>query len=1225
MAPYKQRLVTLYKILDFFEENPFEQKFCGMTKRDALCLVQFYLNEQGENISVLENINFLVQGKNFKKSFDSFIGSLKAAKDRIGDNIKKFDATSSTPSAAPPPLPLDQTMSQTINPPLLKSIVQEYENHIRETVGDDVTRERQARGQWASAVVADGMPFTKRWSKEKIKTTSGETTTKGEIVENTFKDILNNQLAEQRKKDRESVLLQQKTDLAASAVKISGDASVEKIITDIFDQPVHTVKQKVDPTTGQPIIGPDKNPVTEIEYTEERKIWDGFIFENPASLSKQPQDFSQAARENEIKKHYLQELQKRGVTQAQQIVDQLDARALTEVSFLKYFHSISTDPSLLDDARQEKIGGLFAGKMLAGAHQAVNAPSLDPIKKSSLISEAVQETYIELAADGFSLLHASDKIVAQKLQEKLEKKFQSRIFGKQGVTITPVAFDTEIAVETKELAAIQTARAISWDTGYHTIPIPGLVFMDEFQRAQIIGNDAIYQLLKTGKGIDNQTLSLAFRFTHKIDEHRPPSIEEKALLMAYLTKYQEIVQNRPALGWVIHKLADWHSMNSALPETFVRTRLGSLLFLPKMMALQYAKAFISAAASDISIVPYAFTYFAWSFVKGSVSLRIKGIYTSAIDKVFGKSFLKNIFYIKDAHGIAHVTLLHPLEAAKVVWTETWRKGVQWMVNKTVIWGARILGKEVLATAIGGPIGLALGGFWIIWDFLTPEWLKKALKFLLVGFTIGLLWLLQFLVGWGGVIGGLLGLIFPILGPLTPIIGTFLGMGVGSLWYFLTGSSAFAPGWVVSLFPHATGVGTAIGNFIGGVGNILGFGTGHALAAQAGTTAAVVSAVPAVASVSGAIAGIGFLWIGSWVPVSPQAVPGGLAATSFKVEKSVAPVNTSNCPEFSPGKKCKNAVTTDAGAEFEYTITIQSAPGKTISNIRIKDTVTILALGQCGLNIENACPKGTKVNKYEITPTIPDTSTITIPDATGKNAVEIKYRIKLNDSKYRNSVVMNLVEVSANGELGTNGSVFTIGTPPPSDCPVKLGQISCASLGSPLYPNRCQHGSDSYWSGTGTSACAYAIPYLTGTMSNSTRYANGTVCANRNLQPQREDYGFAADITPVINDMVFFPSIYGEELNWRRYGGIVSNGKDGSWGYSAYYEASGVDFSYKIYVTHIRKSDISDGGRSGTQLGTMCDKARGECTIGKHVHVEVVQIARLSGKQTTLRPEFLCSY
>jgi hypothetical protein len=1302
----KSRLITLLKIVDFFEENPFEQSFCGMSKRDALCLVQFYLKEQGSDISVLANLDFAQHvGKRFHDAYGSFESSLKLARTELAETIESVDIL---PQTAQPNLPLSQTLSQSSVPAELPEIVQKFQDSVLNVTGDSVPdpKNREARGQWTKAVVVHGLPLRDKWNKKKIAVTNPRTGeqeeyTNEQIVQDNFSHILNQQLADEREQERINRFNQQKTNLAGKAVAAAQNFSVTSGQT-LSDQQLHDMEKIFTDVVDQPVFDQQTNTIT-----QEAQLWENFVLKHPDAAIKTQDDFSQAKREAEVKNYYLNELVKNGVdkTMAGEIINQIGTRDLTEVSFLKYFRHLSTDPSLSPEGQQEKIGGLLAGKMLAAANQAVNAPGFDPAKKSQLVTDAVLETYVELANQGFSFLQAPDSVISQKLDENLQKKFYQRaIIRGQNVTISPIVLDSEIVLEAKELLSRQTAAVTTGEAGYHTLPIPGLMFMNEFQRTQIVGNEDLFKLLKTTNNVKNAALKYHSQHLaeldlqiqkaqkgeikispdglkrlqankayvvsltetgkinlllesfggHPISREKGFSAEEIALLQKYFETYQKILNNHKTLGGIIHTVAYWTSMNDHFTQG-LRTKGGFIGFgasffaLPNIMLLQYGKAFISAALGDPSIAPYALSYFAKSFVVGAGSLFIKGQYRGLVDwgfkqlslgtigllgknnllssLIIGKAFpfLKGIFYVTDGHGMTHVTLLNPLQAAKVVWTEVWRSTAQKAVNTLFVWGARFLGKEILVTAISGPIGVIFGAFWIIWDFLIPDWVKKALAWAAAGFIFllinlwGLIWpILAYLLGPLGLAFGLIGLI--IGGPIAGLLGAFIGMSLGTTLFGLFGWHT-APGWIMSLAPGWSGITGVIGKALSGVWNAL---TATPAVSAAGGAGGAIAVGTATGAGVAAYAGIAFLHVIMWTPVTPQAVPGGLVAQDFTVEKSVAPTNPTHCPDFATKKNCKNAVTISSNdVGFEYILRIVAAPGKTISNIQIKDKITIIARGPCGTNLEDKCPKDKATKTYEITPIIPDTSSITLPTADGKNAIDVKYPIPpllLQDEKYRNSAVFNLVEVAATGQKATNGTAFTIGDPPPSLCPLNLGRITCGSLGGSF--TACQHGNDSYWNKitTCTKSNTYWIPMLGQARYSKSTYGGTTnKCYNPNDPEAKDYYGFALDIVSSASDAALFPYISSVKINWTRETPFYPNPgpaeENHIYGWSVIYR--GTDESgghYRMGISHINKDTAQDNGSSGDVMAMLyVDNA-----MGKHLHIELSTIT--NGTEQFHRPE-----
>ncbi len=743
--------------------------------------------------------------------------------------------------------------------------------------------------------------------------------------------------------------------------------------------------------------------------------------------------------------------------------------------------------------------------------------------------------------------------------------------------------------------------------------------------------------------------------------------EEESLFRLYLQNYQKISKSK--LGWLVHKSAYWHSLQETnLPSKGLGKILGpfgQVFRLPNMQLWAYSKAFLSNSFSDPSIAPYALAFFVKQYITGSVSFYIKSQFCALIERGFsglrnrvfnrfgrntigskiaekGLDFFQSLIFIRH-NGVSIITIFHPIQAAEAVFDFVWRTTAQHLVDKTILWMGRVWGTEavnIFFTKVLGAGGAILGipiiGTLIgailtiapfIWDFIIPDWVKKGIKLIFAGITLGLFWILQYLIGFGGMIGGLLGsLIGLAFGGggflIGGAIGTVIGMAAGSVWYFLTGSAAWAPGWIVSLFPGWAGIGGSISNLFGGILN----GISGALSPGVALAAPAVNAVVTVslAGIGGVVVYTGFvamplLQMALWTPISPQGVPGGMVAENFQVEKTVIPVNSQFCPNFNADHHCENDVIIQNQAKFKYSVKITIKPGVQISNFLVKDTITVLSQGP------NPIPSPPVIKKYEFFPKTGEAK------ATAEGILELEYEIDINgkDDKgdpiclnCQNSVVMNLVTVEANGEKATNGTSFFIGTPPPSDCPLENGRISAGSLGG---KHENQHGLDSYWNYVeavlkGT-RCSYAIPWMTQTNGPSLSIPGATYCTGKS--PLGTDYGFAVDVAPVPlkNDTVRFPSVEGETLDWK----YESHGPNGTnWGYLAYYHAQGKEYYYRILVIHIRESDINTkGGLSGEFLGTLCDKERKECNMGKHLHVELTR--QKNGITKSLRPEFLCDY
>lgn len=1313
-----QRIFSYLSILKFFYENPFEQEFSGVSKKDALYLVQSHLRDLSarypedhefkdlKNISLLSNIDFATKiGKDFRFAFDNFNKTLERAIRALDDEQQLIDSQAKqgrpTPARLPPNIP-----------PNISALVEEYERNVLQTV----SRHPSPRGQWFSGV-SNRHLLRRAWEDEvALQDKDGNAISK--------KDALSRLLETARfaeiKKQQEENLISKKELLLENA-----ESAFERAFAE---------------TGAAAVISPKdiKNlfiDILEKDSEEEQEVWQGQVLSVFSGMGITPKILSKEERDKKIKSAYQkkvqeqiyqrlsggapptpdEQLKKQRETTAQtqaadlarEIVDNLNTKALIFASLRKHLNNIYAISDI--DQKREILGGLLFGRVLAEANSA--CAEIQDVRKNRLIEEATFDAVGELLSARY-VDRLTPEFVRSTIEKHLQKKVGKKIKLPDGsfpeIKLDQEAdFASEIIEITSDAVPQSIEQALDQTAGQYggkyKIPIPGLIFLDQLARTSIVANNALYESLKKAQNLregwdlfkksdyikDHLQRNIIY-FKELLDKETDPqkkerlqqnvdffnacladptktpddvifqvfslqyaeehhlSIEERQLFMKYLENYQRVIQKSPILGRWVHFVANFNSLETTnwVSKTFQKIPiLKNFMQLPNAQVWALSKIFFQVAINDPSVVPLAVWQLGWGITKSSFLFSVKQKFASRVNmfferliektpSLFAKNTLRGVrslVFVRH-RGVTIITLLQPLAAVEAIWDKAWRTGAQLLVDKTVIWALRLLGKRVFASlvssiGVGGVlfgipvIGPVLGFLWIIipfvWDFLIPERVKRFLKWVVMGLSLGLLWLIYYVLGLGGVLGLIIGAFIPVVGP---VLGALIGMGVGIGVYVLTGSKLLAPGWFVNLFPNLSGIfGGSAGSVASGIGQSLGsLGAGTAYAAPA-TGGAIAVGTVAGAGVASYL-GITFLTTALWTPVSPSAVPGGAVATSFQVRKSVKEVNTGFCTFSDTKSSCTNdAADPGKNTEFEYQIKIQvTDKNKKLTNFKITDEIHIIALGPN----PPANPTMKDVKKYVVTPTniVPPTE---LPDASGNNTAVVTYIINFRDSKYMNSYISNLVTVETGGEKATNGFSFTIGKPPPSMCPLLLGEITCGSWGGTY---DC-HGTKSYWQYVetydGRPACSYPIPVLDNSMSQKTQ--SSWPCYSPSGS---ETYGFALDISKTVDPSgsVFFPWIVGEdEISW-----TMENSFPNGTYFAAFYRGvapSGKQF--RIYVTHMNSS-FAPNGESGEKLGEIClstnydeyDNKTSACYMSTpHLHIELA----IDGK--AVRPEeyLLCGF
>ncbi len=1283
-----KRIEAYLKTLEFIRSHPFEESIAGLSRQDALTLIQNFLDQHfpRQKINLLRYSDLLSSGKNILTDSVRFSTQIGLAINQLTPLLN---------------LPEDQTTISFANSTLpaadINRIVEAWENEVNDSFKNISPMSKRA---FLPTSTARASPFRKKWEKQVVYTeTYKDSKGKEHKIEHLAGETLAKELLQERSFQVQREIVSQRQNRIYEIKTKLGTELTEQLSLATEDQP----RELLDNIAKIHQIIVDTVDLNE-DVSQEEKFWEDTSFSIYKPLQRQAiGSLTPEQREEKIKEVYEKKVQEKLAASGdplsqdtdfiKQVVALIPGEYLTEQSYLKF-----VDKKLNQQGRdifeiREDIGGLLFGKLTLEAERAVSGIQLRP-KQRQKMGDAVAEAFFEIQAKGLNVANMSSDEINKILYDKLDKNLRTAVVRRG-------SNEFDISQEAKQIAVFeaQIAAAKGDTEELHALPIPGMIFLDKISRRMIVEDKTLYNALKTRtvdetlqtfpklkleelqnklnagkklskneeglykelknnlKNISSENL-LPFLFgleptsdTHKFSK------EEMLLVKRYLQGYQQVLQKHKTIGWMVNWNARLYSMNPVFSV--------GKFSLPKIQAWMVFKQTLSLSFSDPTLFPLASTILTWNLVKGTVGYTIKNeIYIKGINKIFNTipslnrvGFFFFFFFVKEP-GQYIVTWLHPVHAVKSLLEEGGKKLLQKTLNKTVQWGTRLIGKEamekVLAKLASSALGrLIVGGgipvigqilnlLGFLWDFVFPEWFKRLIK-IAVGLTIAfLLWILSFIIGLVGplaLLGMVAGLIFGGFSGF--LIGGAIGFLAQTGLWILTGNVMWLPAWL-----H--GAANAIGGFFTGLWNGL-TGAGK-MAAPAALSGPMISsgAWMAIASTGTAAAGglVSVMMITTtvWTPIGPSAVPGGMIAQDFQVRKFVQSVPlgtnspTDDCRYVTKNEEdmsypltteCKNKVAEKTNSTvFEYVVLIKANSGKTLSNITIKDEISVVAQGPCPDLKEPGdkanCPKGQKPNKYTISP--PDIQAQvdgkTVPDELGNNTLEIKYRIDFHDEKYMNSAVFNLVKVTANGQTASNGTVFTIGTPPPSDCPVKQGIINAGSLGgtdSKGQPWEWQHGSNKYWDFVG-SKCAYPIPALTQTRGNSISYPNATYCSSR--QPAREDYGFAADIGP-RNQMVFFPTIYGEPLSWSLDGDIEQgnpNKDNPTDGWGGIFSAEGQDYSYKMYLTHLSPG-FAHSGQSGQAIGTMFPDTPG----GSHVHVELERKPNNSTQWETLRPEFLCLY
>lgn len=1255
-----KRIEAYLKTLEFIRSHPFEESIAGLSRQDALTLIQNFLDQHfpGQKINLLRYSDLLSSGKNILTDSVHFSTQIGLAINQLTPLLN---------------LPEDQTTISFANSTLpvadINRMVEAWENEVNDSFKNISPTSRRA---FWPANTARSSPFRKKWEKQVVYTEKQKDSKGKEYkIEHFAGETLAKELLRERSLQVQKEILSQRQNRIYEIKTKLGTELTEQLSLATEDQP----QELLDNVAKIHQIIVDAIDFNE-DISQEEKLWEDTSFSIYKPLQRQAiGSLTPEQREEKIKEVYEKKVQEKLAASndplsqdtdfIKQVVALIPGEYLTEQSYLKF-----VDKKLNQQGRdifeiREDIGGLLFGKLTIEAERAVSGIQLSP-KQRQKMGDAVAEAFFEIQAKGLNVANMSSDEINKILYDKLDKNLRTTV-TRRGSN------EFDISQEAKQIAVFeaQIAAAKGDTEELHALPIPGMIFLDKISRRMIVEDKTLYNALKTRtvdetlqtfpklkleelqnklnagkklskneeglykelknnlKNISSENL-LPFLFgleptsgTHKFSK------EEMLLVKRYLQGYQQVLQKHKTIGWMVNWNARLYSMNPVFS-------IGKFS-LPKIQAWMVFKQTLSLSFSDPTLFPLASTILTWNLVKGMVGYTIKNeIYVKGINKIFNTipglnrvGFLKNLFFVKEP-GQYIVTWLHPVHAVKSLLEEGGKKLLQKTLNKTVQWGTRLIGKEamekVLAKLASSALGrLIVGGgipvigqilnlLGFLWDFVFPEWLKRLIK-IAVGLTIAfLLWILSFIIGLVGplaLLGMVAGLIFGGFSGL--LIGGAIGFLVQTGLWILTGNVMWLPAWL-----H--GAANAIGGFFTGLWNGL-TGAGK-LAAPAALSGPMISSGAWMAVASTGTAAIGSLASSVtmfttivWTQIGPSAVPGGMVAQDFQVRKSINIVPSSVCPDF---PRCKNNIVERDDVTYEYSIQIQAATGKTISNIQIEDKISITAQGPCGGQDKDLCQKGTKTNTYTID--VPNLQSQvdgkTIPDPSGKNTLEIKYIIdSIRGEKYMNSIVSNLVKVTANGQTASNGTTFTIGSPP-ATCPVLAGTINCASLGS-TKATSC-HGTDSYWKyvekNDGLGACAYQIPVLD-TASFRGTSSEITLC-HADAPLGKDHYGFALDLGPTISDDVFFPWIAGEDtLMWHMIAGPTH--EKGASYYQAWYtsDPSPGGKIYHIYVTHLTQEDFVRDGKSGERLGKMCRDCLGDKT---HLHIEM-GISE-GGKTTYVRPE-----
>ena len=376
------RILAYIRALQFFQQNPFETSFCGLSKQNALTLVQTYLEKFPSSddapINLLQHSDLLA-GKNISKESVDFSYQLSLAIQNLVKKINEpHDARDSDNPLAPN------------NPSVLK-----FEEEVVKIAGNQNTPDRLS---WLKAnegrrkILKD-----ERWEKQ-----------------NNAGEELGRQLLWERNQRIKIQLEKQRVEQETTAWERIGEA------LDIKFKNTDSLKNLSQSNQLQNII---------IDAIDDTSGEDEFWEDLSASLYKPilRESFGKITpeeRQEKIKQAYQEKIKQRLSQDAalaslsqnspliEEIVEAVPSRDLIQRSFLKFFDKKLKNATSEQDKR-EQIGGLLFGKLTMAAEEATAGIKTNLKNKGSLLSDAILETYYELQARGHNIINLSNQEINQ--------------------------------------------------------------------------------------------------------------------------------------------------------------------------------------------------------------------------------------------------------------------------------------------------------------------------------------------------------------------------------------------------------------------------------------------------------------------------------------------------------------------------------------------------------------------------------------------------------------------------------------------------------------------------------------------------------------------------------------------------------------------------------------------------------------------------------------------